>query len=139
VVVFTISGIALAVRFVARPITRLMGFAVVSGSEASGAAAKWSVRAALPVGGWIVEHSRPLLLKAGLRMRRGGYLAFTGASFLAQWVASAKEDLLGDSNRGVNPISLIAKLLTLVVTGMTAVILTIKIIRAVLLIWAALA
>ena len=135
VTVFTISGIVLAVRFVARPIARLLGIAVVSGSHASGAAAKWSARAAVPVGSWIVERSRPLLVKVSLRMRRGGYLAVVGASFLARWVASAKEDLLGDADRDVNPVSLIAKLLTLAVTSTAIIIVAIKIIRGAFLLW----
>ncbi len=80
----------------------------------------------MPLGSWIVDRSRPLLVKAGLRMRRGSYLAVAGASFLARWVASAKEDLLGDTDRDVNPLSLIAKLLALAVTSTAVIIVAIN-------------
>lgn len=130
-VIFLVSGVA----SVLWSLVRLVARTVTGSARAGGTAVKWSADKAVPVGGWLVDRSRPLLSKAGEWLRVAGRHAIAGIVFVARWVASAKNDLLGEGEREVNPISLIAKLLTFVLVSIVAIVLVIKLFRGVFSVW----
>jgi hypothetical protein len=55
-------------------------------------------------------------------LSRVGKSCFSSGLFVWRWIASAKEDLYGDADREVNPISLVAKLLAFTVASSLALI-----------------
>jgi len=59
------------------------------------------------------------------RLGRGAYEAIVSA---AKWVASVKEDLQGEAEREVNPVSLIAKLLVVAAVSSVSIILLISLV-----------
>ena len=58
-----------------------------------------------------------------------GKTLWAGVAFGVGWVVSAKDDLFGPEDRNVNPVSLIAKLLILLVCAWVLIIGTVKAVR----------
>jgi hypothetical protein len=108
---------------------------VTGGVQASGMAARWSAKKAMPVGGWLYEQSKPLFAKLGKWLSIAGRHVRVGAIYFVRWIASAKNDVLGEGDREVNPISLVAKLVIFVLVCIAVIVLVIEFIRGILSIW----
>lgn len=122
---FIANIVAMAVSWLIQTTFRL----AVGGTIAGGTAAHWSARKAAPASNWLLEQARPLLAKSGRLLLELGHRLVLGILYTSKWVASAKEDVLDDEDREVNPITLLSKLLTFVVLVGIFAILVLKLLR----------
>jgi hypothetical protein len=120
---FLLPFLLLAAPFIlAFLLLRLLFRATWFGAKLAGSGAAAGASAA-------VEHSRPArawILEAGAVIARR---AWAGLLFGLRWAASVKDDLAGDEDRDVNPVSLIAKLLTIVAVLGVAIVVLVKLFR----------
>lgn len=129
--VFVVGGVLSVAWWLARSIFKIG----VGSAQAGSAAAQWSAEKAVPAGGWLLERSRPLLTKLGTWLWQLGRQGFAALMFVARWVASAKEEVLSEGDHEVNPVSLVAKLLTFVIIGIGCGIVVVKVIRGIGSLW----
>jgi hypothetical protein len=75
------------------------------------------------------ETSQPVLGKLAEWVALGGRKAGSAFLMVARWALSAKDDVLSEGDHDVNPVSLIAKLLTIVLSLFLVAVLVINIAR----------
>lgn len=79
----------------------------------------------------VVKASAPVRSKAWNWAAQAATKCWSGWFFFIRWVLSVKDDLLTEGDRDVNPVGLIAKLVTIVVVLMAIIILVIETVGAI--------